>query len=377
MPPCCSSCLRPAAATTELYPGGAPCLYPEARSDEQLSSPPLVWCGGGASAPFRMSQAVSRKLEQLLKFRQLRMLDALARHQSLTRSAAALAVTQPALTKMLRELEDLVGEPLFERHARGLRPTAVGQIVTRYARSALGELRRLEDDLDLAGDPSQASMVVVGALPIAAVGVMPPVMIRARADHPHVQLRLVEGRMETLIDQLEAGEVDLVVGRLYPPETPDGLHREPLYAEPISVMARTGHPLQRLRRPTAKDLAAFDLVLPTFSQRVAHDIEQFMAALGLTPGAGAIRSTSRGFIREMLLQTDMITVMPRMVMSGELLRRHAWVVPASPAGPVPPRPAGVITNPHRGVSPAARLMIEVIRETLADLATAGSIDVTR
>jgi len=122
-----------------------------------------------------------------------------------------------------------------------------------------------------------------------------------------------------------------------------------------------------------KDLAGFDLLLPTFSQRVTHDIEQFMAAIGVTPGPGAIRSTSRGFIREMLLQTDMITVMPQMVMGGDLLRRQAWIVPI--AAPALPRPAGVITNPHRGVSPAARLMIDVLRQTLAELASSGHFQV--
>lgn len=316
-----------------------------------------------------------RKLDQLLKFRQLRMVDALGRHHSLTRASAALGLTQPALTKMLRELEELVGEALFERHARGLRPTAAGQLVIRYARSALAELCRLEDELDLAGDPLQTAMVVAGVLPIAAVGVMPAVMIRARAQYPHLQARLVQGRMETLLGQLEAGEVDFVVGRLYSPETPDGLHREPLYAEPIAVMARAGHPLQRLRRVAAKDLGPYDLLLPTFSQRVAHDIEQFMAAVGLTAGPAAIRSTSRGFIREMLLQTDMLTVMPQMVMSGELMRRQAWVAPL--AAPALPRPAGVITNPHRGVSPAARLIIEVIRHTVVELAASGDLGVGR
>ena len=316
---------------------------------------------------------MQRKLDELLKFRHLRMLDALARHQSLTRASAAIGLTQPALTKMLRDVEDLLGGPLFERHARGLRATATGQLVIRYARSALGELRRLEDELDLAGEGSQAAMVVVGALPIAAVGVMPAAIIRARREYPHLQIRLVEGRMETLAEQLEAGELDLLVGRLYPSETPDALHREPLYAEPIAVMARTGHPLQRLRRPTIKDLASFDLLLPTFSQRVTHDIEQYMAALGVTPGPGAIRSTSRGFIREMLLQTDMITVMPQVVMSAELMRRHVWAAPMT--APALPRPAGVITNPNRGVSPAARLMIEVVRGVVAELAAAGDLGV--
>lgn len=316
-----------------------------------------------------------RKLDQLLKFRQLRLVDALARNPSLTGAAGVLGMTQPALTKMLRELEAVIGDELFERHARGLRPTAIGQMVIRYAQGALAELRRLEDDLDFAGAPGQPALVVVGALPVAAVGVMPPILLRARSAYPHLQVRLVEGRTEALTAQLGAGEIDLIVGRLYPPEAPDALHREQLYAEPISVMARIGHPLQRLRRPRTKDLAAYDLVLPTFSQRVTHEIEQFMAAAGLTPGPGAIRSTSRGLIREMVLQSDMLTVMPRLVMRGELLRRQAWVVPF--AEPAAPRLGGVITNPQRGVTPAARLMIEVIRDTMAELAAAGEFDPVR
>ena len=62
-------------------------------------------------------------------------------------------------------------------------------------------------------------MVVVGALPIAAAGVMPAATLRARAEYPHLRIRLVEGRMETLLGQLDAGELDLIVGRLYPPTT--------------------------------------------------------------------------------------------------------------------------------------------------------------
>ena len=307
---------------------------------------------------------VTRRLDQRLKFRQLRMVEALARQQSLTRAAGVLGLTQPALTKSVRELEDLLGEPLFERHARGMRLTASGRVVLRYARGALADLGRLEAELDLKGEVGQAS-VIVGALPVAAVGVLPGAIIRARAQHPDLRVRLVEGQSETLLAQLEAGEVDLVVGRLYPAVVPDALVREALYAEPISVMVRSAHPLLRIKRPTVKDLAAFDLVLPSFSQRINQDIEQFMAAIGVAASPGSIRSTSRGFIREMLLATDMITVMPRMVMGGDLLRGQVRVLPV-PA-PAFARPAGVITHPTRGVSGGGRLLIEVLRETVRDL----------
>ncbi len=317
---------------------------------------------------------MKRRLDQLLKFRQLRMVEALARHPSLTRAAAVLGLTQPALTKAIRDLEAMVGEPLFERHARGMRLTATGQMVVAYARSALGDLHRFEEALDLKSDLGARS-VVVGALPVAAVGLLPLVIMRARTEHPTLQVRLVEGTTQTLLAQLEAGDVDLVVGRLYPSAHSDGLERETLYAEPLSIMARAGHPLHRLKRPAVKDLVGFDLVLPTFSQLIGRDIEQFMEGLGWQPPVGSIRSTSRGFIREMVLNSDMITLMPRIVMGGDLLRGQVRVV--NLAAPVQPRPAGVITNPQRGLSPGGQLTVDLIRRTIDELSVSGSLDITK
>jgi len=128
-----------------------------------------------------------RSLDQLLKFRQLRMVEALVRHQTLTRAAAELGLTQPALTKAVRELEDIIGEPLFERHARGVRPTAAGLNIAQFARAALADLHRLEETLDLKGDVEQPT-VVLGALPVAAVGLLPAVMRRVRAEQPNLRV---------------------------------------------------------------------------------------------------------------------------------------------------------------------------------------------
>jgi len=317
---------------------------------------------------------MKRPLDQLLKFRHLRMVEALVRLQSLTRASAHLGLTQPALTKAIRELEDLVGERLFDRHPRGVRPTAAGLKLDAFARRALADLGRLAASLD-ASDAPLTTTVTVGALPVAAVGLLPSVMQRVRRFHPQLRIRLVEGRTEDLLSKLEAGEVDLVVGRLYAPPAPDDFRRDALYAEPISVMARTGHPLHRIRRPTVRDLAEQDLVLPEFSQRIAHDIAHFMENIGLSASPGSIRSTSRGFIREMILSTDMITIMPRLVMGGDLLRGLVRVAPVT--CPNMARPAGVISHPRRELSPGARRLIEVIVETLADLAASGDVDITK
>jgi LysR family pca operon transcriptional activator len=312
-------------------------------------------------------------LASLLKYRHLQMVEALGRHLVLTRAAAELGLTQPALSKGLREIEHLVGTPLFERSVRGLKATPAGFQLAAFARAALSELKDLEARLTPSGFEEAASLAV-GVLPVAAVGMAPTLMRRLHAVYPNLRVRFMEGRTEDLLARLEAGEVELVIGRLYPPAVADGFRREPLYSEPISVMVRTGHPLAALRRITPQDIGPYDLVLPEFSQRIAHDIDRYMDEVGLAAGPGVVRSTSRGFIREMVLSGDLVTVLPRLVMAGDLERGEVKVLPL--AGTARKRPGGVISLARREQSPWARRLVEILRETIAELAEKGALDIT-
>jgi LysR family pca operon transcriptional activator len=164
---------------------------------------------------------------------------------------------------------------------------------------------------------------------------------------------------------LAARELDLVVGRLYTPAVPDGFTRQALWEEPISVLARAGHPLLAAQGPvTAALLAAHELVLPTVSQRVGQEIDHLLALLGLAADA-ALRSSSYGFIREMLLATDQISVMPRSMMVGDLLRGALRVVPLPV--PAPARPAGLVLPADPPPSPAAQAFIGALRAYAAEI----------
>ncbi|WP_376097588.1 LysR family transcriptional regulator [Roseomonas sp. CCTCC AB2023176] len=275
----------------------------------------------------------SRFLDQRLKLSLLRIAEALATHGSLLKASAAIGIGQPALSRSLRELEAVVGARLFDRHPRGVRPTAEGAVIVRLARRVLSELHRAEEELDAAD-----GTVAVGALPVAAVGVLPGALIRLKASHPDVTVRLEQGRTEELLPLLASRELDLVVGRLYPPANPDDFVREALWEEPISILGRAGHPVFATGHPvTAADLAPYDLVLPTVSQRVGQEIEHLLSLLHLSRSS-PLRSSSYGFIREMLLATDHLSVMPRSMMVGDLLRGALRVVPLPV--PAPPRAAG-------------------------------------
>jgi LysR family pca operon transcriptional activator len=311
--------------------------------------------------------APRRFLDQRLKLHLLRAADAIETHRSLLKASTALGLSQPALTKSLHELEELLQLRLFERHRRGVRPTEAGLIFLRAARRVLAALRRLDEELDLLDIPGSGT-VALGALPVAAAGVLPGALTRLKAMYPDIHVRLQQGRTEELLPLIASGEVDLIVGRLYEPTMPDGFEREALWTEPISILARPAHPLFSAGQVTLDDLSRCELVLPTTMQRVGQEIEGVLSALGLTARA-PLRSSSCGLIREMLHGTDMISAMPRLLMVGDLMRGTLRVVPLPIAAP--DRPAGLILPRVRPLPAAGRAFVTCLREYVAELAVRG------
>lgn len=316
--------------------------------------------------------ATRRYLDQKLKLHHLRAVEAIVAQRSLLKASAALGVTQPALTKTLQELEEILGQRLFDRLPRGVRPTEAGEVFAQASRRILAEIRRLDEELDRLSSPDGGT-VAVGTLPVAATGVLPGTLTRLKAQHPHLRLRLEQGRTEDLLPKLASGEIDLIVGRLYDPAMRDGFLREPLWEEPISVLARADHPVFRLPSITAESLRPYELVLPTVSQRVGQEIEAFLEPLALAP-ATSLRSSSYGFIREMLHGTDMISAMPRLMMAGDLLRGTLRVVPLPLAAPR--RPAGIILPQNRALPPSGHAFLAALRAHIAEIGERGLTAIT-
>ena len=303
----------------------------------------------------------SRYLVQRLRLHQLRALDALETQRSLMKAAVSLAVSQPALTRTLHDVEQVLQARLFDRHARGVRPTAAGLAAVGAARRVLQELRLLDAALDQLFDPADG-ILSLGALPVAAAGVLPGVLARLKRERPCLRIRLREGRTEELLPLLAAGELDLVVGRLYAPDLPDGMEREALWDEPISLLARAGHPILDATGP----MDGWELALPTLTQRIGQDIDALLTQLGWD-GAGALRTSSYGLIRELLHATDTVALMPRLMMVGDLLRGTLRVVPLPI--PAPDRPAGLILPPGGLLPPTGLAFATCLRAYVAEIAS--------
>ncbi len=240
---------------------------------------------------------------------------------------------------------------------RASRQLPVGERVIETARSIVFELHRLEQELDQTIDQG-AGTISIGALPSAAAGLLPGVLARMRETHPQIAVGVVQGRSEEMLAALTLGEVDMVVGRLYEPVKPDRFHRAVLYEEPIVAVARTGHPLFKRRAITPALLGRYPLALPTATQRVHRDIERFMQNLDLAQ-ENALRTSSLPLIREMLLSTDTIAVMPRLMMAGDLLRKAVCEIEG--LAPAVTRHGGLILRPDRKLSRSAQLFVDVLQ----------------
>ncbi|WP_158285822.1 LysR substrate-binding domain-containing protein [Caulobacter sp. D5] len=304
-----------------------------------------------------------RYLQQRLKFRHLRVIDAIATHDSILQAARTLGLSQPALTKSLQEIEEIVGARLFDRHARGVDPTPFGLTVAAAARRLLAEIGRLEDELD-ALEGGDGGPVVVGALPVAAAGVLPGTLARLKIARPDIEVRVIQGRTEELISQLSRRELDLVIGRLYTLAEPDGLVRTPFYSEPISVVARADHPIFDRRDATAAVLADYSLVLPTVSQRVGQEIDVLLAEMGVAPHQ-PLRSSSVAMIREILYATDGVAVIPHMMLAGDLLRGALRLLPLPATGR--PRPAGLIRRGDTALLRNTQAFVDAARAYVGEI----------
>ena len=180
-----------------------------------------------------------------------------------------------------------------------------------------------------------------------------------------------QGLSEDLIPDLMAGRIDLIVGRLYDPPAPDGLKREPLYHEPISVVAQPNHKIFQSPGPTMERLAKSKLVLPTVASRLGREIDQLLGQMNIDPSA-PVRSSSLGFIRELVLSGEFVGIMPRLTLAADLMRGQIKVAPLPV--PAPSRPAGIIYKPDRELPPAAVALIDMLRAYTDEIAAEGQAE---
>jgi DNA-binding transcriptional LysR family regulator len=214
-----------------------------------------------------------------VSLRQLRTFAAVARLGSFVRAATELHVTPPAVSMQIKELEDQVGLPLFDRGPRSVTLTMPGEYLLVYVRRVLSTLKEADDAMArLRG--AQVGRVTIGMVSTAKY-FLPRLLARFRVEHRGVEMRLAVGNREQLVRQLQDAEVDLaVMGR---PPRDIATRAEPFAAHPHAVLAAPAHPLARRREIPPSALGGEEFIVREEGSGTRAAMEQFFRDTHLNP----------------------------------------------------------------------------------------------
>ncbi|MBW8897198.1 MAG: LysR family transcriptional regulator, partial [Massilia sp.] len=190
-------------------------------------------------------------------FKQLQALMLVARHQSVSRAAEAMHVTQPAVSLHLKLLEEAAGVPLTRRQGRNIQMTAAGELLVGYAERILGLWEEAGDEI------AALKGVTSGTLRIGAVmtaeHLLPPMLVRFTTGRPHVRIKLQVGSRPEVIGMLSRDEIDLAIMGTPPREFPTSASR--FARHPMAFFVAPGHPLLHRETVTLADIAAHNLLV--------------------------------------------------------------------------------------------------------------------
>src|SRR5688572_26786494 len=181
-------------------------------------------------------------LRARLKTRQLMLLTAIADEGNIHRAAEIVNVSQPAASKLLKDLEDVLGISLFERLPRGMRPTWYGETMIRHARIALSSLTLAGGEIE-ALKTGRSGAVTVGAITAPALSLLPQAVAIVAREHPDLRLHLEVESSDVLLERLSQSKLDIMIGRLCERHEKTNLSYDLLADEPVCAVARPGHPM--------------------------------------------------------------------------------------------------------------------------------------
>lgn len=242
-----------------------------------------------------------------LRTRHLELLVRLAETGSLSDTARMAHTTQPGLSKWLKDLEEDAGSILFIRHARGVSPTAQGQLLVDHARRIINEMDRAQINLNAMQEGNTVT-VSIGTSPASAPSLVPDAIMYFLELHPRAQVSLQEGTMNVLLERLEQGMLDIVVGRVdsYAPRTT--LNSEMLFREPMRVVARPDHPLIGRSALSWSDLYQYDWLLWPQGTPIRSRLDLALSSAGLKPLPCRIESSSLMANLWLMQNSDLLSV---------------------------------------------------------------------
>ncbi len=307
--------------------------------------------------------AVSRNLFNRLRYKHLHMLVALGSSENLHRASQTLAMSQPAATRMLHEIEDMFGCELFERLPRGMRPTALGGELIRFAESALSGLDRCAEDL-AARQQGGFGYLAIGTLMGAAPGLVMDSIAEIKRRHPQLRIRIMGDTSDQVIQLLAQGRIDLAIARRNASIDSQHYDFEPLGNERLLLVVHSQHPLlQRATLKLAELVNDWPWILQPDTSPARIALEQALQREGLVAPADIIECSSVYSMQQLIQLTDAIMVLSETALRDYLRMGLVTALPIELGERM--APFGILLRKGEPVSRELGAFIELLRTRAA------------
>lgn len=256
----------------------------------------------------------------------LRHLVAVVDTGSFVRAAEATGISQPALSKSIRAVEEALGMQLFERGRAGARPTRNTEILVAHARAIMAEYDLAAAELHALGKADQRQLAV-GASPSLAQSLLPRAIARFRRRWPEATVSVDVGFSAPLLDSLLTGDLDLVISAPEAGvEVDERLTRTYLLEERDALVVGAAHPLLRQDALVLSDLLDYPWIIPRRSARLDR-IHAVFARHRLPPPPYILRSESGDLARGLLREEPFICLVGEGVLRSDLASGHLATLP--------------------------------------------------
>lgn len=305
-------------------------------------------------------------LARRVRLQQFVVFEKVVEAGSILAASRELAMTQPAVSKIVHELEQQLGGALFLRSKRGVVLTELGALFERHTKTILGELRYLAEDLN-AWQTGQAGQVIVGTLITASATLLPAAITRLKRVAPEVLVTVRVGPNPMLFPALARGELDVVVGVL--PEANSmalddaergRLSHVALYQEGLRVVVGSQQPLARRRKLRLAELHELEWIVPTQDSVAYASVRAFFEAEGLPMPRRLVESVSILTNLGLLQGGPVVALMPQSAAERFAQAGLVRVLPLK--GLKPFSEVGYTVRSDRAPTAAAQLFLDALRQ---------------
>jgi DNA-binding transcriptional LysR family regulator len=295
-----------------------------------------------------------------MDIRQLRVLLAVMEKGSLGRAAEALNTSQPAVTKTIQRLEEELDVTLFDRDARGMRPTRFAECLATHARSlSIGVSQAIEDVKSL--KRGATGTVNIASPPLIAAEVLPSIIVDLVKENPGLHIRIATAS-DAVSERIMAGEFDFGIDLLGALGPESGLVQRQLYNDELVLVVRKGHWLARPTSPTPQELQSADWILSLPGNRHRRRLAQYFELAGLTPPSAAIECSTTSFLKALIGMTDYVGLIAKVALHPEENASDRRLHMIEIDSPSMIRPIGLVWRESQVLTPAIRLAMHAIEE---------------